>query len=374
MGSSGRPGDPLYIAVNMARENARADVVLMLFGDSDGFVAGIASDIPEPPAYNHSALNNACFAIGGSTRPDVYAHELGHLLGGKHDRITMPWSSRLDPACDYARGYISASPGDTAPFVTLMGYPAALQPHSAFPVEQIPAYSAADRSWNGKPLGIPVGQPDAADAAALFRQSTRVVAAYRGSDAEALHVASMQSLKLQVQPETGGMLMPSLPGPYIKGSVVAIKAHPRVGYRFAHWELDSTIVPSAEPVIYLHMDSAHVLKAHFASTGEKHTVKIQAWLGEPFDSFGKDMPKKELSAGEFSTSIDPHGPFLPGTHVNVQVTITPADGRLHSPCCWTIDGDMVYELFDAKPTNQSQVIRLKVERDIALECYFYENK
>lgn len=367
LGEKGNPADPLYKAVHDARENAQADTVVMLFAEWDGSTRGVASNIPEPPTYDRTGLGNACFAVG-TVLPEVFAHELGHLLGGKHDRITMPWVDSLNPAYDYACGYISSFPGDVAPFVTLMGYANSAKLESASSIPRIQAYSAADRYWDGKPLGVPLGKPDAADAAMLFRQSAHVLAAYRGSEEKERFVANQKALDLKVVPDIGGTLMPSLPGPYTTGTIVAVRALPRFGHRFSHWMLEGVPAPSSEPVIWISMNDGRKLTAYFEEVGEQHTVSVRAWLGFPVS---RDGPKKALSPSEYTVTLIPEGPFETGSHTAVFVTLKLSEGSTHRHIAWAINQDIIFSSRDFAD-NRSSLLSLKVERNLMIDCYFIQ--
>lgn len=372
LGKVGDVDDPMYKAVNAARENAKADIVVIMMADKDGATSGIATNIPEPPSYDHSELHNACFVVG-VMHPDSFAHELGHLLGGKHDRATMMWAGGLTPAYDYACGYISVDAGNPGPFVTIMGYPNSVRRESVSAIPRIEAYSAADRQWSGKPLGVPMGQPDAADAATLFRQTAHVLAAYRGTEAEGRDLADLQPLQMTVKPAIGGAILPSLPGPYIRGTLVGVTATPRVGHRFSHWTLDNVVVPASESVVWVSMDGPHHLIASFVETGQRNTVTVRAWLGGPF---AKDGPMKQIPSGEMVVVCDPPGPsYEPGSHIAVKVAIMLPDGSRHEHLCWGINNDIVPAMDWPDIDNGTSFVPIKIEKDVILDCFFkFEKK
>ncbi|AUH51637.1 hypothetical protein CXB49_12840 [Chromobacterium sp. ATCC 53434] len=312
---SGTPNSALWKAVSEARDQARASVVALLTDQIKldrnlGYVAGKAANIPEPPRLDASDLRHASFAmvVGESDSAYTFAHEFGHLLGGKHDRLTQPVRGPLDPQYDYVRGYV---PADKS-FVTIMGYEQGL-------FSYVPAYSAADRSWNGKALGVPIGQPDAADAARFFRLSTRVVARYRG---EAAPADELLALVLSIHPRIAGVIMPGTLGPYQKGSVVRLAAAPRVGYRFSRWLLDGENAGAA-PEIMITMDKAHALQAEFVD-GDQWCELETALL--PAEAGGR-------------IRLTPPGPaYPPGS--DVRATLSPLAPGLALDR-WELDGQAV---------------------------------
>ncbi|MGC0152010.1 InlB B-repeat-containing protein [Chromobacterium vaccinii] len=246
---------PAWEAVRAARDEAGADVVVLLAAmgtqvpdNPFARVAGQASCIPEPARYDSSALDVAVFSMF-ATDGFVFAHELGHLLGGKHDRRTSPTRGGLSPAYDYAHGYVSETP----PFVTVMGYEQGDH-------RRVPAFSSADKTWNGQPLGIPLGKPGASDVARLFRLSTRVVAAYRGGNTPRWPPVALAT---ECRPETGGSIVVNGLGPYPQGAVVSVVGQARAGFSFAHWVVDGKTETTAR-ALSVTMDRPRSLTAVFA--------------------------------------------------------------------------------------------------------------
>ncbi|WP_434628301.1 M12 family metallo-peptidase [Chromobacterium sp. CV08] len=306
---------PAWEAVRAARDEAAADLVVLLAaaesevgGNPFAKVSGQASCIPEPARYDSSDLEVAVFSMY-PTHGYVFAHELGHLLGGKHDRRTSPQRGGLSPAYDYAHGYVSDDP----PFVTVMGYEQ--QGHL-----RVPAFSCADKTWNGHPLGVPLGQPGASDAAGLFRLSTRVVAGYRGSQAPRWEPVALMTA---CQPEIGGSVAVSGLGPYPRGAVVSVIGQPRAGFVFERWIMDGKEGPR-ERAISLTMDRPRALTASFVSGAERGLV---------LKGVGVERPDGLIASS-------PAGPsFTPGSEVSVVWHPGP-EVPPRATYAWVVDGHL----------------------------------
>lgn len=134
------------------RDTVRADVVALFASDVGGFSAG-----DHMMLLGHDRTN---------AEPDYFAHELGHLLGLAHDgeRGKHP----------YSRGYVAPS----MKWRDIMAYEDVCKDAGkTCPV--IPYYSNPRLTYEGEPLGVPIGQPGEADATATLNETGPIVAAYR---------------------------------------------------------------------------------------------------------------------------------------------------------------------------------------------------
>jgi hypothetical protein len=190
---------------------------------------------PQPPGPATAGIKDAFLAIAlrpgfeGFEYPLAFAHELGHLLGAHHDRITDPFRfESQNPMYDHVRGYANLEKR----FVTVMGYPWRLGEDAVV----VTAYSTADPDilWEGNALGIARNFPNAADASDLLRRSVYAVADHRGTRPDD---KERYTLSMEVEPELGGTALPDRFGRYVAGTIVSITATPRAGYRFMYWKL-----------------------------------------------------------------------------------------------------------------------------------------
>jgi uncharacterized delta-60 repeat protein len=151
----------------LLRESFKADLVFMIT-ETDSLGADGVADIA-------TATGNVNHAYGIVRRrslasPVVFAHEIGHTLGGQHDRehATDPSGKVYPGAFPYSFGYHLESHG--AVYVTIMAYPPGLY---------LPYFSNPRLQFEGVPLGIAAGQPGASDNARTFNQVAPYVARYR---------------------------------------------------------------------------------------------------------------------------------------------------------------------------------------------------
>ncbi|GEM_PF-3589917 len=307
--------------IHAMREEIKADIVALVAlrptpGPGGRRIVGKASSIPQPPSYEQSDLRYATFAFaltdpGHEYDPvsqHVFAHELGHLLGARHDRFQEEEEAgSYEPQYDYVRGY---SPDDRS-FVTVMGYP---DPEQNGVIA--PFYSSSDPQlrYEGKPIGIAPGEPNAADASSFFLRSTQVVASYRKGDV----AGEVMHLKTTVEPALGGTVIVSAFGPYPPGTQVTLRAVPRSGsYVFKEWVLNGG-APDAQANKVIIMNQNHEVVAHFAQ-GQATPHVIEASVIPP-------------EAGSASVSW-PAG----SAQARVEIKRTPASMAVYGFLGWTID-------------------------------------
>ncbi|WP_434113532.1 InlB B-repeat-containing protein [Paraburkholderia caffeinilytica] len=324
-----KPPDWLKEAIDRLktlRETHNADILMMLAPDAPSGepLEGLASAIPHPVSHLASGLDHALFVCARSSHlPQswVVAHELGHLLGGAHDR----WTPHSDAGgrerqYDFARGYVP----ENQEFTTIMGY----ERNSMVTLQRgipkieyamIPTYSTPEGTSFGQPTGIAVGQPDAADAARLFRLSTREVARYRSHPAPATAVLAVDT---EVAPELGGTVLPDRLGPYGPYDTIRLTAIPRAGYEFVQWRRGDVLL-GGMPVVDLIVDAAQTITAVF-----KESSSVNCTLTCESDEGTIEVaPASTVKSGTVC-SINYKAPAEPHARQPGEVAFWELDGRL----------------------------------------------
>ncbi|MDP3841509.1 MAG: M12 family metallo-peptidase [Oxalobacteraceae bacterium] len=93
------PQDPVFRSVHQLREQYKADLVVLVVEDTTW--CGEAKDINVGPAAGFAVVSRICLLAPRYS----FAHELGHLLGARHDRQSDP---ELTPF-RWAHGYVNAT-------------------------------------------------------------------------------------------------------------------------------------------------------------------------------------------------------------------------------------------------------------------------
>jgi len=104
----------------------------------------------------------------------TFIHELGHNLGCQHDRA----NASSIPIYPYSYGYQDPQRA----FRTVMAY------DCVGGCPRIPYFSNPELTYQGKPVGIPEGNPNAADNAKTINSTRTAMAAYRASVTPAIQV------------------------------------------------------------------------------------------------------------------------------------------------------------------------------------------
>ncbi len=134
--------------VHDLRDQYSADLVMLVVGEGDNFCgyAGWGYNGQSLlPQFGFSVLAEYCIST------TVFAHELGHNFGLQHDRFI-----------NNSGGYLPYGHGYTAPsesWFTIMAYPDGCN-FNCFPLNR---WSNPVQQFAGEALGIPIGNPNAAD-------------------------------------------------------------------------------------------------------------------------------------------------------------------------------------------------------------------
>jgi hypothetical protein len=163
------PGDGFLDSVHALRNTWGADLVHLVTDNSPGSGgnAALLDNLarPDKDTLAFSVMDQTSLQPSNLT----FAHEIGHNLGGGHERGNV-----IDPAVgpfSYSYGYRYTGAGGIV-YHDIM---------SADPGLAIPYFANPAVSYGGAPTGAPVGSPNEADLAQTFIQTGPVVAAYRAT-------------------------------------------------------------------------------------------------------------------------------------------------------------------------------------------------
>ncbi|MFJ2742709.1 reprolysin-like metallopeptidase [Streptomyces sp. NPDC087440] len=400
------PRDNLLDEMHTLRNQYGADLVSVIAG---GRAAGGLGYSPKAPAKStanygfnvvaHAALKN--FSLG---------HEIGHNLGSSHDRATQP----NQPPPYGANGYFPR----TGDFASLMAYESGCRKTTNGPCGRINRFSNASLTYRGLPLGVPLGQPDEADAARVLNTTVAAIASYRDTKAS----DTLCAVSTAVTPAGAGTVEAAENGPYPKGTSALFTAKPNAGYVFAGWTLDGRAYGS-DRTLNLPVTSDRKLTATFrkgntpqksvqtsasrggtvakkapakrgatdtllyeavpkpgwsfsgwtlngSSAGDEDTVELQLddedlQLRAEFDRRKYDLDT-EVGEGQGRIALSEQGPYAEGD--TVIATATPAPGFVFER--WLLDGEE-YGGDTDKATGETAV-SFSNDTDHTLTALFYK--
>lgn len=152
--------------LHAARDQAAADLVIAFTAHSD--VCGIAWLNERPTsgaASNAFGIVNIGCAVSNKTAP----HEIGHLLGMRHDRY-VDTSGGLG----YNFGYVAHADR----LRSLMAYGNACT-DAGYSCRRVTSYSSPGVTHKNGPLGVPIGQPNAAHNLEVLCDNSGVISNWR---------------------------------------------------------------------------------------------------------------------------------------------------------------------------------------------------
>jgi hypothetical protein len=169
-----------FNALRAKRDAVGADLVVLM--RKQGTACGQAW-VPSLSGAVSTANQNLGYSVVTSTKGGVYnciegntlAHETGHNQGMNHDRIQhkLDYGQPNPPASQFNFGYVNKTAA--TPFFTIMAY----RSSCGNGCTRIPFFSTPLKKFSNKPVGIPQGTANAADAAKLLNQNKGTVSLYR---------------------------------------------------------------------------------------------------------------------------------------------------------------------------------------------------
>jgi hypothetical protein len=150
--------------IHEQREKHGADLVALLRDGTAGGFAGMAYMLVDVNGRPSSAFSVTDAQQSNSWH--AFTHEIGHNLGGAHDRVAASGPGLFD----YSYGHHI----DALDVMTIMSYARNYE-------SRVPYFSNPSLYYRGYALGVPSSSPESADNAKTIELSTPIVAAYRKS-------------------------------------------------------------------------------------------------------------------------------------------------------------------------------------------------
>ena len=177
------PADGRLDDVHVLRDVYAADAVHLVFGEAeDACGAAWQMRVPE-----HEFERYAFTASGLDCGPLAFAHELGHVMGLRHDRY-VEWDN--ERAYPYSAGYVNqrafdAGAPESSRWRTVMADARQCR-DAGFSCQPLLRFSNPDQTYRGDRLGVPGDSPTTAvdgpaDARRSLNETRSVVAGFRDS-------------------------------------------------------------------------------------------------------------------------------------------------------------------------------------------------
>ncbi|MFD9483930.1 reprolysin-like metallopeptidase [Streptomyces sp. NPDC059991] len=276
------PSSPRYSGAFAAdarrqRDEQGADLlhVLTQFTPEPGalYTVGMANSpsLPRivPGAAPSAGSDGAAFGAQQVDTLGTYhlAHEIGHNFGLNHDYNTDP----VDPAEEnYRRGNLNPYypdnhgylPADRS-WTDIMGYTMACADENK--CETKLWFSNPRQTYENRPRGVPLGQPDPADCVRVMNLTGPVLANYRTPSATTAPAVRYALAAAPDSPEHG-TVTPAATGLFDKGDQVTLTAAPRAGYKIDYWAVDGKLQSARASELTVMMDGNHFVTVKFTRT------------------------------------------------------------------------------------------------------------
>ena len=200
------PLDGYMDHVHDVRDAYAADIVNLVFRRQAGDYCGVAGFLAEvDPGFESIAFSTTGHECGGW----IFAHELGHVMGLRHDRYVnlenIPYS--------YSAGYVNqrsfdAGAPESTRWRTIMAYNRQCWDVGGYWCQPLLRFSNPDQSYLGDPLGVPGDRPSTAydgpaDARRSLNETRSVVANFRSSS-DRIECKPVLAPERQFVPAAGG--------------------------------------------------------------------------------------------------------------------------------------------------------------------------
>jgi len=128
------------------RDRFGADIVVLAVSQLDVAGAGTINSLPADPNRAFIVMNWSYLFSG-----QIFAHEMGHVLGLEHDAYTTGSTSTLGGAYSYGHGYVDT----TNKFLTIMSYGNECSAAGVYcnPLQHFSAAPSSGLGYSGLPIG-----------------------------------------------------------------------------------------------------------------------------------------------------------------------------------------------------------------------------
>jgi metallopeptidase family M12-like protein len=172
------PSDGYMDEVHTLRDLYQADLVALLTTEYTPTMYGVAYGMTNPTT-NFAPFGFCVVASNYAAAPTFWmlGHEFGHLMGAWHEWY---YYDPVPVAGPYSYNYATVNTANL--WKTIMSHGGECVPATGFPCTRILYWSNPDLSYNGVPMGIAEGEPEAADHRKTLNNTALTVANFRMND------------------------------------------------------------------------------------------------------------------------------------------------------------------------------------------------